>query len=464
MVKVFHNETIAAIATPMGEGAIAIIRLSGPNAITAVDAIYRGRSKLSDAKGFTAHHGKLVESSGDHIDDVVVTVFRKPHSYTGEDSVEISCHGGLYNSHKVLAAVLSTGVRQAEPGEFTKRAFLNGKMDLSQAEAVSDLIASRSAAAHQASINQLEGRFSLKIKELRDDLTDLGSLLELQLDFSEEGVELLSKTRVLERISLLRTKIEVMMNTYQVGKLYREGVSVVIVGKPNAGKSSLFNALLKENRAIVTEIPGTTRDSLDENISLDGVLFRLSDTAGLRETSDPVELEGVVRAKKLGKDADILLLVVDASLDLDRQEVISFLNTIEAPRNVVIAYNKIDLLVNSLFQPQRFEVNRTLISEIYLSALTNAGLDVLRKTLLGVVAGSNAETSAIQVTNRRHFVSLQSSGDSLSRAYKAAETGFSGEFVALDVKAAADSLSEIVGEISTDDMLNNIFSHFCIGK
>jgi len=464
VAKIYHDDTIAAIATPLGEGAIAVIRVSGPDAITAADKIFVGKSKLADAKGFTVHFGRLVDTGGSEIDEVLVTIFRNPNSYTGEDSVEVSCHGGMFVTQKILETILSTGVRQAEPGEFTKRAFLNGKIDLSQAEAVADIITAKSEASHRTSLNQLEGRFSDEIKKLRTELMNLGSLLELELDFSEEGIDLLSKTEVMNRIGKLKLQMKLMIDSYQVGKFYREGASVVIVGKPNVGKSSLFNALLKENRAIVTEIPGTTRDSLEESIAIGGVLFRLNDTAGLRETVDPVEVEGVSRAKGLVNQADVLLLVVDATEGVKRVEALSFVNDLDIPKSAVIAYNKIDICQRNGFSGAQFKMKETTVNEVLISAKTGEGLDELRKTLLGYVASGGLVGGGIHVTNSRHQAALLNASDSLSTAEKAVESGTSREFIALDIKSASDSLAEIVGEITTDDMLNNIFQHFCIGK
>lgn len=464
MVKSYEDDTIVAIATPHGEGAIAVVRVSGKDAITTVDLLFRGRSRLSDAATHTAHYGKLVDLHGRHIDDVVAIVFKSPHSYTGEDVVEVSCHGGVYNTHRVLDTIISAGARQAQPGEFTKRAFLNGKIDLSQAEAVAELIAARSEAAHKVSLSQLEGKFSAQIRQLRSDLLDLCSLIELELDFSEEGLDLIQKSEVCARVSKMQEQLQSMAGSYRLGKVYRDGVSVAIVGRPNAGKSSLFNALLREDRAIVTEIPGTTRDTLEESISIDGVLFRLHDTAGMRETSDPVEQEGVLRAKAIVKQSQVLVLVVDASEPFCRDSALSFLEGLEIPENVVVAYNKIDLNTGWEYEPREFQINGTAYAEVLTSAKTSVGLDELRKCLMSSIRRLAPEQADVQVTNSRHHRALVVAVDALQAASQALHEGRSGEFVAVDIRAAADALAEIIGEVSTEDMLNNIFQKFCIGK
>lgn len=457
------GDTIAAIATPIGEGALAVIRVSGPSAISAVDRIFEGSANLAQLSGYMARFGRIVVN-GNHIDDVVVTVFRSPHSFTGEDSVEVSCHGGMYNTQRVLLAILEEGVRQATPGEFSKRAFLNGKMDLSQAEAVADLIAARSEASHRASMNQLEGRFSERITQLRKELIDLSSLVELELDFSEEGIDLIAQGDIILRIEKTKARLQEMADTYRVGKLYREGVEVAIVGRPNAGKSSLFNALLKESRAIVTEIAGTTRDTLEEHIVVNGVLFRLSDTAGLRETNDPIESQGVDRSRKAVERADVLLMVDDITLGQPRDSSLAFLAGMTLPKSGIFARNKVDLYEVNGFEPTRFDFMSSRFVEVHVSAKTGVGLDKLRDELFRIVVGESAKTSGIQVTNSRHHQAIEKAIQSLKAAADSADAAYSGEFISADIRLAADSLSEITGEITSEEVLNNIFGQFCIGK
>jgi tRNA modification GTPase len=458
-----NDDTIAAIATPIGEGAIAVIRVSGPRAIDAVDKLFVGKSKLRDAGGYTVHLGRLFGGASE-VDEVLATIFRNPNSYTGEDTVEVSCHGGMFVTQKALETILATGVRQAEPGEFTKRAFLNGKMDLSQAEAVADLIASRSESAHRASLNQLEGRFSEQIKLIRTELLNLSSLIELELDFSEEGIDLLEKKELVSKIQSLKSKLQTMADTFRVGRVYRDGVSVVIVGKPNAGKSSLFNALLREHRAIVTEIPGTTRDSLEESIVIDGVLFKLSDTAGLRETHDPVESEGVRRAQQLFEKADLFLLVHDYSSGHERAAALHFLDGLRIPSKGILVNSKIDLCSNGKCERRSFNFADVEIDEAFVSVTEKVGLNELRHQMLELSIGRVSESVPAQVSSVRHHAALIQAILSLSAAASSVEESLSGEFVSEDIHSAANALSEITGEITSHDTLNNIFSHFCIGK
>ncbi len=338
------DDTIAAIATPLGQGAISVVRVSGPEAVAIADRLFCGKNRLVSVPGFTVHHGFILNAGGRRVDEVLATVFRRPHSYTGEDAVEFSCHGGIYVTHCVLEAVLDRGARMADPGEFTKRAFLNGRIDLSQAEAVADLITARSSRAHRSSMEQLEGKLRAQVVELRSRLMDLCSLLEIEIDFSEEGIALISREDVATRVHRIRNLLDLMISSFESGRVYREGVCVAIVGKPNAGKSSLFNSLLQEDRAIVTPIPGTTRDSLEESLLIEGLLFRLLDTAGLRQAADIVESEGVARSRSVMKGADVVVLVVDSTESLDRTDAMGSLEGLESQQGLIIAFNKIDLL------------------------------------------------------------------------------------------------------------------------
>ncbi len=461
MGRVYREDTIAAIATPLGEGAIGVVRVSGGESITAIGKLFSGSIHLCEVSTHTVHYGRLVDASGDAIDEVLVTVFKAPRSYTGEDSVEISCHGGLYVTRKVLATVLATGVRQAEPGEFTKRAFLNGKLDLSQAEAVADLIASKSDVAYRFSMNQLEGRFSEKIKLLRSEILNLTSLLELELDFSEDGIDLLPKTEIVRRASLVIDQINVMADSYRLGKVYREGISVAIVGKPNAGKSSIFNALLKENRAIVTEIPGTTRDSLEETLSIDGVHFKLNDTAGLRASSDLIEQEGISRTRQLLRTSDITMLVVDATQDDTGREENSLVDYQSTGAVHLVVYNKVDLLPDpNTLLPASSAGNAVVTT----SAKSGFGIGKLRLELGRLASKISGPDRSILVTSARHHALLLPAKGALERAIATPNQGLTSEFVAFETRSAADALSEVVGEITSEDTLNNIFQSFCIGK
>jgi tRNA modification GTPase len=464
-MKIRDNDTIAAIATPIGEGAIAVIRVSGPRVFSITDKVFRGRQPITYAEGYSVHHGKIVDTDGGMVDEVLVTAFREPRSYTGEDAVEISCHGGLLATNKILSTVLKAGARQADPGEYTKRAFLNGKMDLSQAEAVADLIAARGQKAHSASINQLEGKLAEKIGSAKAQLVDLCSLLELDLDFSEEGIPLISAEEILGRLTTCQNDIRLLIDSYEVGKIYREGVKVAVVGKPNAGKSSLFNALLRENRAIVTSFAGTTRDFLEEAISISGVLFSLTDTAGLRDTQSVVESEGVARTVRIMRKSDIVVLVVDGTLSTDRDESMQPLRSVNGMRHVLIVYNKSDLLENGVRGPVTHTMDGVAVTELFASAKTGDGLNVLMEKLTASTVGDQiGEDRGIRITSQRHFEALARSCHSLSAAVSSVLSKASSEFIALDVRGAINALSEITGEVTTDEILDNIFGKFCIGK
>lgn len=464
-MKIRANDTIAAIATPVGEGAIAIIRVSGEDAAAIADRVFVGRRKISEVEGNTVHFGKLVDASGTLVDEVLATVFRAPHSYTGENSVEISCHGGILVANRVLETVIAAGARRADPGEFTKRAFLNGKIDLSQAEAVADLIAAKSRKAHLTSLGQLQGRLAGKVGELKSDLTHFCSLLELELDFIEEGIPLVSRNDLAEKIQIVQSTLEEMIGSYDMGKLYRDGISVVLVGKPNAGKSSIFNALLREDRAIVHHSPGTTRDFIEESIVLNGVLFRLIDTAGLRRTRQEVEAQGVQTSRSLISQADIVLVVVDCSVPGDKKDPLAPLNgNLSAGRSIIV-YNKTDLLPGEQSRLVESLINGTRISEVYLSAKTGDGIAILADILSSTLPALESTTEAgTVVTSKRQKEILVRVNESLSAALKSLGDGMTNEFVSLDMRQAIDALSEITGELTTEDILNEIFSRFCIGK
>lgn len=463
-------DTIAAIATPLGEGGISVLRVSGPDALKVAARGFRGNATLEESSTHTAHFGRFLSPEGDRLDDVVATVFREPHSYTGENVVEISCHGGVYVTRRILEALLEYGARHAQPGEFTKRAFLSGKMDLSQAEAVADLIHSRSEASRRSSFQQLQGVLSTRITELREKLIRTAGLLELELDFVEDGIEFIDKQVVTDQVENALTEVAELLSTYQAGKIVREGVRVVLAGMPNVGKSSILNALLSENRAIVTEVPGTTRDVIEEGIVIEGHLFNVVDTAGLRETVDLVEKEGVRRSHDQIRNSDLLLLVFDSSkipsaeeLELVKRLLMGMKRDTTPCLSVL---NKIDLVTQLNGELSRVIDSLALQGTVRISAKTGQGMSDLKKALVDVIirtAGKGASESPT-VTNARHYDALTRAKQSLELSLTSLREGKSSEFVSVDLRDALDSLGEIVGVVTTEDILNEIFSKFCIGK
>lgn len=466
-----HDDIIAAIATPVGEGSISVIRVSGMGAIELVDNGFRGKAPLRDAKTHTLHYGNYVDRGEEIIDEVVVSIFRAPNSYTGEDVVELSCHGGVYVSRRILESVIALGARLALPGEFTKRAFLNGRIDLSQAEAVADLIRARSERSRRNSIVQLQGTLSNEIKNLVNRLTHLCSLVELELDFAEEEVTLTGVDSIRAEIGGVIARIEKLIGSFVHGRLIREGVKVVLVGRPNAGKSSLLNALLDTDRAIVTEVPGTTRDVIEENVILDGVLFKLVDTAGIRDTTDLVEKIGVDRTKAQIQQADICLCVVDISKD-ELYEEQEFLGKIADLRQGnlngdILIGNKLDISNQKAVDKLKYaDCSSTMGKTVFLSAKTREGMDDLIQAILdlSIRKGLGSSDLSVTVTNERHKNELENAQKSLYLALDSLGQGRSGEVIALDLRRSLNFLGMIVGTVTTDDILNNIFSKFCIGK
>jgi len=459
-----NEDTIVALSTPIGEGAISVIRLSGPEAIQISEKCFRGKNKISLQPSHTVQFGKIVDYKNQILDEVLCTLFKAPRSFTGEDVVEFGCHGGRLVTKKVLEAIVAAGARPADPGEFTKRAFLNGKMDLSQAEATADLIHAQSDRGHTASLEQLKGKLSDNIRQARDQLTESLKLLELELDFAEEDLEFVDKANVLLLVEDVKKRVDVLLESFQFGKVWREGISVVIAGAPNVGKSSILNALLEEERAIVTHIPGTTRDFIEENLIVDGILFRISDTAGIRETDDFVEKEGVKRTREIVEKSDIAMIVVDCSTEWTEEEK-RFVEEISRQNrsSIFIAENKADLAETK--NTKQAEVFKSIL-KVKTSALKGEGIGELKSALLrfsGAASVSSADTSVV-VTSRRHQASLLHAKEGLEDAIDSLKKKASNEFVAVDLRSALDALGEIIGEVTTEDILNDIFSKFCIGK
>ncbi len=447
------EDIITAIATPPGNSALAIIRLSGKNCIELVDKIFLGKKSLVEAASHTIHFGKIIDKCKNVIDDALVSIFKAPHSYTGEESVEISHHGNPLISQHIIASLLDYNIRIAEPGEFTKRAFLNGKIDLTQAEAVIDIINSRTNSSLKGSRNQLDGVLSEYVTTLRNSLVDFSSLIEVELDFAEEDLQFVSKNELVNTLEEIIKKINRVLSTYSFGKIISEGVNVAIVGETNVGKSSLLNKLLKESRSIVSDIPGTTRDIIHEDIEIEGILFKLYDTAGLRTTPDKIEKEGVARAFEIIKSADIVLFVSDVDSSFPESIFNQLLEYCE-PERIVKVLNKIDL-----------DENSPIHSDIKISCLSGIGIDSLLSLLKQKATHGETYTEKTAVlTNVRHFNALEKTKELLEKAIDSISKNYSGEFISLDLRYAENQLNEIIGVVTSDDILNNIFSKFCIGK
>lgn len=455
------DDTISAISTPIGEGGIGIIRMSGPRSLEILSKIFSAKDNVFNYKTHTVHHGFIINPENNLIvDEVLVTYMKAPKTYTKQDVVEINCHGGLIPVKKVLDLTITYGARLAEPGEFTLRAFVNGRIDLSQAEAVIDLIRSKTDLSHIASINQLKGGLSDRINGIMQKLLNLYGHIEALNDFPEDEVDPLGDETIIDVIETGINEIEKLLETYDTGKILREGLNVVIVGKPNVGKSSLLNALLKENRAIVTEIPGTTRDIIEEYINIKGIPIKIVDTAGIRHTEDLVERIGVEKSLEYLDKADIIVFMIDASSPLDDLdgEILKYL----CGRNVIVLANKVDLPVKADIEKLSF-----LGNIIRMSAKTGEGLEVLYDTIYDKVFkdknvfGNLSENVFI---NTRHKSLLMSSVDALKNCKNTIEQGLPLDFVAIDLRNAIDALGQITGQVVSDEILHDIFDRFCIGK
>jgi tRNA modification GTPase len=463
-MKLQLNDTIAALATPHGSGAIAVIRLSGKKSFGVIENIFFNKEfkpkKVSDKKGYTVHFGVIAED-GIIVDEVLVTIFKNPHSYTGEDSIEISCHGSPYIQQQILALLLKHGARMANAGEFTLRAFLNGKFDLSQAEAVADLIASNSGLSHQVAMQQMRGGFSNKIKILRDHLVNFASLIELELDFSEEDVEFANRNDLKKLIQSIIGIIEKLVHSFEVGNVIKNGIPVAIVGKPNAGKSTLLNVLLDDDRAIVSEIPGTTRDTIEDEITIEGVLFRFIDTAGIRTTTDIIEQIGVNKAFEVIKKSAIVIYLFDAH-ELSAGDLRNEIKVIEdyiGTSQLVAVANKIDVENEEELKKEFSE-----FKPVYISAKESKNIDVLKEKLVGLFDARTVNTTDTIVTNARHTDSLKRANEALMKVAKGLGENIAGDLLALEIRYALEELGSITGEVTNEDLLDSIFTKFCIGK
>ena len=462
-----YTHTICAPATSVGTGAISVVRLSGPDTMAVVDRVVRFRSgTAAQAPGYSLKFGTV-----EGLDEVLVSLFRAPHSYTGEDAAEISCHASPYIVSTLLDRLAEAGCRLAEPGEFTRRAFLNGKMDLAQAEAVADVISSSSEAQHRVAMNQLRGGYSAELRALRKQLLELTALLELELDFSEEDVEFADRSRLRALLDTACSHCRQLADSFRLGNAIRNGVPVAIVGAPNSGKSTLLNALLRDDRAIVSDVPGTTRDTVEETCVIDGVLFRFIDTAGIRASSDEVERLGIERTFRKISEAEIVLGVVDISTSEEQvgQDLRTIVDRIDFKQQKLLilanktdktGVNKIVTTLNFFVSSPKIELDKTSIIEI--SAKTGKGLENLRSAL--VSRANVASASGTLVTNARHAAALREAAASLSAVSDGLDTGRPSDLLAEDLRAALASLGAITGEITTDEVLGEIFSRFCIGK
>ena len=449
------HDTIVAPATPMG-GALCIIRISGEDAITVCDKIFRGRKSLLDARASSVLYGNIVE--GDEvIDDVLVSLFRAPHSYTGENAVEISAHGSRYTVERIIKLITKHGARLAEAGEFTRRAFLSGRMDLSQAEAVADIIAADSRASHAIASTQMRGAYSAELQSLRDKLLNITSLLELELDFSEEDVEFADRTQLLELLELTLQRVESLARSFALGNALKEGIQVAIAGRPNVGKSTLLNRLAGEDRAMVSDIAGTTRDTVEVTTNIAGVIYRFIDTAGLHTTDDRLEQMGIERTTEALRKARIILWLTDDEQTSFESDLIGY--TPSAEQQVYRVITKCDIARSADITPTTSDY-----PTLRLSARTGEGVDDLIATLQSAADATDAYRGEVIVSNHRHHEALCQAGKALTAALEALHNGIPTDLMSEDIRLAIHHLGTITGEITSEDILKNIFSHFCIGK
>ncbi|MFD0988821.1 tRNA uridine-5-carboxymethylaminomethyl(34) synthesis GTPase MnmE [Mariniflexile jejuense] len=469
-----HQDTIVALATPSGAGAIAIIRLSGKEAITITDGCFKSvlnKKTLSSQKTHTIHLGHIVDGIKT-IDEVLVSVFKNPNSYTGEDVVEVSCHGSNYIQQEIIQLFLRKGCRMATAGEFTLRAFLNGKLDLSQAEAVADLISSDNEASHQIAMQQMRGGFSSEIAKLREELLNFASLIELELDFAEEDVEFADRTQFKTLVDRIILVLKRLIDSFSVGNVIKNGIPVAIVGEPNVGKSTLLNALLNEERAIVSDIAGTTRDTIEDELSIGGIGFRFIDTAGIRDTKDVVESIGIKKTFEKIEQAQVVLflvdgcqLAVDGKLDFLLVEINKTQNQYPQKALIVII-NKKDLLSGETINTinTKLTTNNQQPTTIFISAKNNDGVDDLKNVLLSFVNTGALRNNDTIVTNSRHYDSLLKALEDIDKVKIGLETNLSGDLLAIDIRQALYHFGEITGQVTNDELLGNIFANFCIGK
>ena len=458
-----NQDTIIALATPNGLGAISVLRISGKQSISVTEKVFKAKNNklLSKQDSHTVHLGHLIKK-GHQLDEVLVTLFKGPHSYTGENTIEISCHGSIYIQKEIINLFIDNGIRVANPGEFTLRAFLNGKMDLNQAEAVADLIASENEGSHKLAMQQMKSGFSDDLKKLRTELLHFSSMIELELDFSQEDVEFVERGEFKKLTNKIKLELNTLINSFQSGNVLKNGISVAIAGKPNAGKSSLLNTLLNDEKAIVSDIPGTTRDSIEDSLIIQGINFRFTDTAGLRETTDFIESKGIEKTINKIKNAKILLYLFDAN-DTNVNEIKSSINNFKRDDlSIILVRNKIDLInQNSKLLDDIKSISKSQLLEI--EATDAKSVESLKIRLINEVELLNPYTDII-ISNSRHYEALIKALRAIEEVNEGLVDNVSGDLLSVDIRRSIDHLSEITGEITNDDVLGNIFANFCIGK
>jgi tRNA modification GTPase len=457
-------DTIVALSTPKGIGAIALIRLSGKKSFAIIDTYFSKKSLLTKPS-HTIHYGTF-EVQGKVIDDIVVSIFKSPHSYTGEDTIEISCHGSNYIINTIIKSCIDEGARIAQAGEFTQRAFLHGKLDLSQAEAVADLIAAESQAAHDIAIRQIRGGISNKLKSLRTALIEFTALIELELDFSEEDVEFADRGKLYSLLRHIKEELHSIAETFHMGNAIKNGIPVAIVGRPNAGKSTLLNALLQEERAIVSSIAGTTRDTIEETLNIDGYLFRFIDTAGIRMAKDEIEKIGIARSNEAMSKAEVIIYLFDLEMDISpdtiQQDFKEIMEKVGANKKVIIVGNKVDAISTEKLKNLKELFDNTFIA---VSAKQQSGIETLKNTLVATIAEKNIGENNVVVTNQRHYEALNKAESAITAVIHSLQNNIPRDLIAQDIKVALRHIGEITGHIDIDkDILGTIFGRFCIGK
>ncbi len=458
-----NPDTIAAIATPPGIGAIGVIRLSGNQAAFLADSVFKGKKAVKSSKGYSILFGKFKDGK-EILDEVLVSVFKNPHSYTGEDCVEFSFHGSPYILQRALEILIEKGARLAEPGEFTRRAFLNGKLDLSQAEGVADLIVSESKTSHDIALNQMKGGFSTEIKKLREKLIEFAALIELELDFGEEDVEFANREDLKKTVKKINTVIHELKASFKLGNVIKNGIQTVIAGRPNAGKSTLLNALLKEERAIVSPIPGTTRDTIEEILHVNGVAFRLIDTAGIREATDTIEAIGIQKTYDEIKKSSVLIYLYDATTMTQDEVNADLAKLVHPDLQLIILANKRDEVEKMYDNLRKFVEDAIPANHLYISAKQPNYIHQLTDQLYLKAIGNDLQDQQIIVANVRHYEALLQAGKSLDKVLTGLETGITGDLLAMDIRQSLFALGTITGEVDVEDLLDYIFSKFCIGK